>query len=197
MNSNDQKKKTFHIEANTKKLEAGILFFIHKIPNKLDRIKLCKHLYYTEGHYFQKFSQSLFDLPFLHIEGSPQPIYFNEIINKMIQAKTISVIPNVVTENKDNSLITVLKGFGYKLLIDYQFANTSIFTKVEKRVLSSVASLLNGDLSLETRYFPNLYQEYTQTGLYEEINSFKFATGKRPHLSWKAWANKIFKLRWQ
>ena len=175
------------------KLRSAILFFIHKIPEKLNRVTLCKHLYYSDGHYFQKYGKMITELDYLHIEGSPQPLLFNEIMHEMVLSKEVEVIPQVVSVNSDDGPIMVLKGMVYDNLVDSQYA----FSREEKKVLNSVALLFQGDLSLETRYYPNLYQQYTQTGLYEKIEQKELPKGRRPHLSWKAWANKIFRLKWQ
>jgi len=175
------------------KLRSAILHFLSKIPKKLNRVTLCKHLYYADGHYFQKYGEGITELDYLHIEGSPQPLLFNEIMHEMVLNNEVEVIPQVVTENSDNGPIMVLKGMVYDNLVDPQY----VFTREEKKVLNSVALLFQGDLSLETRYYPNLYQQYTQTGLYEKIEPKKLPQGTRPHLSWKAWANKIFRLKWQ
>lgn len=156
----------------------------------MHRISLCKHLFYADAHYFEKTGSTLTEFPYLHIEGSPQPVFFNEMIHQMVIQEQIEVIPNVVTQKSENGPITVLKGLSYNALQPAP----NIFDKEEKKVLNSVASLLGGDLSLETRYYSALYQRYAQTGLYEVIDFSEIQTGKRPHLSWKAWASKIFKL---
>ena len=108
----------------------------------------------------------------------------------MTDDKQIEIIPQVVTEIVDDTPTMVLKGFSYKALV----STPEIFERDEKKVLKSVASLFHGDLTLETRYYPNLFQEYAQTDLYSPIEFQQLADGKRPHLSWKAWANKIFRL---
>lgn len=172
------------------KLRAAILFFINKIPNKLNRVRLCKHLFYADGHFFQKYQRQITEFAYLHIEGSPQPIVFNEIICTMVNEKEIEIIPQVVTEMVGDTPTMVLKGFSYKALSSVP----EVFTKEEKKVLKSIASLFYGDLSLETRYYPNLFQQYAQTDLYSQIEFLELNDGKRPHLSWKAWANKIFRL---
>ncbi|MDH4200486.1 MAG: Panacea domain-containing protein [Spirochaetia bacterium] len=176
------------------KLRAAILFFINRIPEKLNRISLCKHLYYSDGHYFQKYSKQITEIEYLHIEGSPQPVMFNEVMHTMLVEKDIEITPLLVKEKGSNGPMILLKGMTYKALSKAP----DVFSREEMKVLNSMAMLFNGDLSLETRYYPNLYQYYAQTGLYEIITFLPLPDdGKRPHLRWKAWANKIFKLMWQ
>jgi len=189
----EKNESILQLEIKAPRLRAAILYFIDKIPNKLNRIKLCKHLFYADGHYFQKTGNQITEFPYLHIEGSPQPIHFNEVMHDMVLSSQIKVFPQVETEINNKEPVTVLKGLSFRALI----AIPVIFSREEKKVLNSVASIFNGDLTLETRYYPNLYQQYAQTGLYEEIKFMRFSKGKRPHLIWKAWANKIFKLMWE
>lgn len=175
----------------TPKLRNAILFFIDKIPGKLNRASLCKHLYYGDGHYYQKYHKKITENEYLHVEGMPIPRSFNELINCMVKEKELEIIPDIVTEITESEPITVLKGLTFHAL---KKPDLDVFTREEKKVLNSVASLLNGQLSLETRYFPNLYQTYVQTGLFETIPFYDLPDGNRPHLSWKAWADKIFRL---
>jgi len=190
------KMNDYHLDLSTgfPKLRAAILFFINKIPGKLNRVSLCKHLYYADGHFFQKYSRLITEIQYLHIEGSPQPVMFNEIMHTMVAEKDIEITPLLVKERGPNGPMILLKGLTYKANIE----TPNIFSREEMKVLNSVAMVFKGDLSLETRYYPNLYQHYTQTGLYEMITLLPLPDdGKRPHLSWKGWANKIFKLMWQ
>lgn len=195
--SDSENKKIFDyrvLNEEFPKLRAAILFFITRIPEKLNRVSLCKHLYYADGHFFQKYARQITENEYLHIEGSPQPVLFNEIMHTMVSEKEVEVIPLLVRKRGQTGNMVILKGLTYKANIEIP----DVFTREELKVLNSIAMLFKGDLSLETRYYPNLYQYYTQTGLYEIIMLQPLPDeGKRPHLSWKAWANKIFKLMWQ
>ncbi|MDH5719923.1 MAG: Panacea domain-containing protein [Spirochaetia bacterium] len=191
--SGEKEKKTsdiFSAMPQALKLRAAVLFFINELPEKLDRIKLCKHLFYADGHYFQKYSKPITELPYLHVEGSPQPVFFNEIFHLMLAKGEIEVVPNIEKENSSEGRPLVMKGFVYKTSILFE----DLFSRDEKKVLKSIASLLKGSMMLETRYFPNLYQNYVQTPLYETIYFKELPAGKRPHLLWKAWAKKVFRL---
>ena len=80
----DPEHKKQHIETaynSSPRLRACILQFLRRLPGKLNRISLCKHLYYMDGHFFQKFGRTITEFPYLHIEGSPQPVFFNEVID--------------------------------------------------------------------------------------------------------------------
>ncbi len=189
-----EKQKSLNEENAAPKLRAAILFFIHKIPGKLNRITLCKHLYYADGHYFQKYSRTITEFDYLHIEGSPQPLLFNEIMHDMVMNGEVEVIPQLEKEKNGDEEIMVLKGMSFHSTVK---PPVEIFSKEEKKVLNSIAFLFKGNLTLETRYYPNLYQEYTQTALYKKIPFEPLPEGKRPHLQWKGWANKIFRLLWQ
>lgn len=180
-------------EKNFDRLQAAILFFLNRFPGKLTRITLCKHLYYADGHFFQKYSGRITEHPYLHIEGSPQPVFFNEIMHDLVTSGSVEVIPDVKTDDSGERPVMILQGLSFKAKVE----TPNLFSREEKKVLRSVAAQLKGELSLETRYFPNLYQNYTQTGLYEKISFEQFPDGKRPHLSWKAWAGKVFRLKWQ
>lgn len=188
------KKKLDMEDHSAPKLRAAILFFINKIPNALNRVTLCKHLYYADGHYFQKYAKTITEFDYLHIEGGPQPMFFNEIMHDMVMREEIEIVPQLATEKKGSEKIMVLKGMTYK---SDEKPPLELFTKEEIKVLKSIAFLFKGNLTLETRYYPNLYQEYTQTGLYKRIPIEPLPEGTRPHLQWKGWANKIFRLLWQ
>lgn len=192
--SGDQKLFTADaIYENSQRLRAAILFFLQELPGKLVRNTLGKHLYYADGHFFQKTGRQITEHSYLHVEGSPLPLYFNELIHAMVLHGDIEVIPRMQEQVLDGKKVMVLAGMSFQPLKPY----ASVFTREEEKVLKQTASLLGGDISIETRYFPNLYQIYTGTGLYETIPFMQFPEGKRPHLSWKAWAQKMFQLRWQ
>ncbi len=192
--SGDQKLFTADaIYQSSPRLRAAILFFLHDLPGKLVRNTLGKHLYYADGHFFQKTGQQITEYPYLHVEGSPLPLHFNELIHAMVLHGDIEVIPRMQEQILDGKKVMVLAGMSFQTLKPY----ASVFTREEEKVLKQTANLLGGDISIETRYFPNLYQVYTGTGLYETIPFMQFPEGKRPHLSWKAWAQKMFQLRWQ
>lgn len=183
-----------HVFENSPKLRAVILFFLHELPGKLSRVTLGKHLYYADGHYFQRHAKQITEYPYLHVEGSPLPFCFNEIIQQMIIHKEIEVVPRMVENIQDGKTVMTLAGMTFNALKEFPEA---VLSREEKRGVSAVAKQLHGDVSLETRYYPNLYQIYTGTDLYETIAFMQFPDGRRPHLSWKAWANQIFRLKWQ
>ena len=178
---------------SAKKLRSAILFFIQRFPGKLNRVMLCKYLFYADGHYYQKFQETITEFPYLHIEGSPQPLHFNELIHSMLCEGAIEVQPQITEEERDGKKFTVLRGMSFNTAGHEK----GTFSRRELKVLNSVASLLDGSLALETRYFPNLFQSYAQTNLYSQIKFHAFESGVRPHLSWKAWASKIFRFRQQ
>lgn len=184
---------TLHAYESSPKLRATILQFIARLPEKLNRITLCKTLYYLDGHYFQKFGKTITEFPYMHIEGSPQPMYFNEIMHEMVMRKEVEIIPQIVKENNDDRPHLVLRGLVFKALDSAE----NVLSRDEIKMVKSIGRTLGGDMSLETRHFPNLYQLYAGTGLFEQIRFMQFPGGRRPHLSWKSWSDRIFNLKWQ
>ena len=127
----------------------------------------------------------------MHVEGSPQPMHFNEYLHMMILDKELSVVPQIETNISNGQPINTVKGITFETKLE---ANMSVFTNEEKKVLKSVAALLGGNMALETRHYSDLYQLYAQTDLYSEIVRPKYKGGGKAHLSFKAWASKVFKL---
>ncbi len=173
------------------RLRAMIIFILRKLPGKLNRVALCKNLFYTEMHYYQKSQKTISGLEYLHIEASPVPRHFNEIISEMVARKEVRVVPQVAPEVIEGKQIMVLRGMVFEC--DAPLLN--VLGREELRAVRMVSSTLQNEMNLETRYFPQYYQHYVQTGLYEVIPSVVFP--KRPHLQFKAWSRKIYRLMWQ
>jgi hypothetical protein len=114
-------------------------------------------------------------------------------MHEMVTRKEIEVFPDVMTNQTSEGPIMVLRGLCYRTSMQ----PPPLFSREEKKVLNSIAMLFQGNLTLETRYYPNLYQQYAQAGLYEKIPWVGLPKGIRPHISWKAWAKKVFRLLWQ
>ncbi|MBS0619458.1 MAG: hypothetical protein JSR44_14825 [Spirochaetes bacterium] len=176
---------------NQQKLRAMIIFILRKLPSKLNRIALCKNLYYSEMHYFQKTGKSISGVDYLHIEGSPMPRHFNEIMATMVESKEVRVVPQVAPEVIEGRQIMVLRGMVFEC--DAPLVNA--LSREELRAVRMVSSTLQNEMNLETRYFPQYYQHYVQAGLFEVIPFIAFP--KRPHLKFKAWSRKIYRLMWQ
>lgn len=173
------------------RLRAMIVFILRKLPGKLNRIALCKNLFYSEMHFYQKFRRTISGLEYLHIEASPVPRYFNEIMGEMVARKEVRVVPQVAPEVIEGKQIMVLRG----MVFECDAPLMGVLGREELRVLRMVSSTLQNEMNLETRYFPQYYQHYVQTGLYEVIPNVVFP--KRPHLQFKAWSRKIYRLMWQ
>lgn len=173
------------------RLRAMIIFILRKLPDKLNRIALCKNLYYSEMHYYQKTGKAISGADYLHIEGSPVPRHFNEIIAEMVARREVTVVPQVAPEVIDGRQIMVLRGMVFQCAAPL----LSVLERNELRAVRMVSSTLQNEMNLETRYFPQYYQHYVQTGLYEVIPNVIFP--KRPHLQFKAWSRKIYRLMWE
>ena len=98
----------------TEKLRAMIVFVLRKLPGKLNRVALCKNLYYSEMHYYQRFGKTISGVDYLHIEASPVPRHFNELISEMVTRKEITVVPQVAPEVIDGRQIMVLRGMVFQ-----------------------------------------------------------------------------------
>ncbi len=173
------------------KLRAMIIFILRKLPGKLNRVALCKNLYYSEMHYFQKFGKTISGVDYLHIEASPVPRHFNEVLSEMVARGEVTVVPQVAPEVIDGRQIMVLRG----MVFESEAPLIGVLEREELRAVRMVSSTLQNEMNLETRYFPQYYQHYVQTGLYEVIPNIAFP--KRPHLQFKAWSRKIYRLMWQ
>lgn len=187
-----QKQENFltpYLKQDFSPLISAILFICQKCPRPLSRVSLCKMLYYADGHFFQKYAKTISGCDYLHVEGSPQPVFFNEILQEMIAKKQMTIVPEIKQKVTKEGMISVLNGLIYKPLCESFYA----FKKEEEKVLLSVVKTFQGDLSLETRHYPNLYQQYVQTGLCQKIIWQPLQEGK-PHLSWKGWSSRIFRL---
>lgn len=173
------------------KLRAMVIFVLRRLPGKLNRVALCKILYYAEMLYFQKASTTISGLDFLHIESSPVPRFFSEIMSEMVARKEVRIVPQVAGEVIDGRQIMVLRGMVFEC--DAQLL--PVLSREELRALRAVATTLQNEMNLETRYFPQFYQHYVQAGLYEVIPFVVFP--KRPHLQFKAWSRKAYRLMFQ
>lgn len=182
---------TKNIYTENEKLRAMIIFILRKLPGKLNRVALCKNLYYSEMHYFQKFGKGISGVDYLHIEASPVPRHFNEIIAEMVAQGEVRVVPHVAPEVIEGRQIMVLRG----MVFESDAPLLTVLDRNELRAVRMVSSTLQNEMNLETRYFPQYYQHYVQTGLYEIIPPVVFP--KRPHLQFKAWSRKIYRLMWQ
>lgn len=182
---------TRQIYEEYEKLRAMIVFVLRKLPGKLGRVPLCKNLYYSEMHHFQKFGKTISGVDYLHIEASPVPRHFNELMAEMVSRGEVRVVPNVAPEVIDGRQIMVLRG----MVFDCEAPLVNALDRNELRAVRMVSSTLQNEMNLETRYFPQYYQHYVQTGLYEVIPNVTFP--KRPHLQFKAWSRKIYRLMWE
>jgi len=52
------------------RMRGMIVFILRKLPGKLNRVALCKNLYYSEMHYFQKHGKTISGVDYLHIEAA-------------------------------------------------------------------------------------------------------------------------------
>lgn len=182
---------TREIYQESAKLRAMIIFILRKLPGKLNRVALCKNLYYSEMHFFQKFGKTISGVDYLHIEASPVPRHFNELIHEMVHRAELKVIPQVAPEVIEGRQIMVLRG----MVFECEASLLNVLSRDELRAVRMVSSTLQNEMNLETRFFPQYYQHYVQTGLYEVIPNVTFP--KRPHLQFKAWSRKIYRLMWQ
>ena len=120
------------------KLRAMIIFVLRKLPGKLNRVALCKNLYYSEMHHYQRTGKVISGADYLHIEGSPVPRHFNEIVSEMVARNEIRVVPQVAPEVIDGRQIMVLRG----MVFECEAPLLAVLERNELRAVRMVSSTL-------------------------------------------------------
>ena len=151
----------------TSKLETIILFFIQYTEKKMSKVVLAKHIYYTDGSWFQENKTTISDSSYIHIEDNPQPLYFDIALHNLITSKQIVIKPNLKLKNTDSGNAIHIQSFYFESNVS---VNTSLFSKKEMQHMNQVLNQLNGDITFENKYYSKLYQLYVQTNLYETIH---------------------------
>ena len=127
---------------------------------------LCKHLYYTEGSFYLKYKTNLSESIYIHTEESPQPLYFSLAIHNLIQSKSISMEPHLTVKQTNSGSAIHIQSFYFKSL---QKCSIDIFSQSELHTIETTVTNLNGDITFENKYYPDLYKLYVSTQLYSTI----------------------------
>jgi hypothetical protein len=149
---------------NIKKIKNSILYLLNKSIKPLDLDSLMKLIYYTDTYFFQKYQKTLYNTNYIHIGKGPYPVKFYEIIHKMIKNEQIQARPKII-ENKE-------KMGGYYFIAKKK-PNENHFSKNELHSLRAVSYSFRNGIEKETNIFPNLYQNYILTDVFQKINLLK------------------------
>ncbi|MDX1960848.1 MAG: DUF4065 domain-containing protein [Leptospiraceae bacterium] len=139
------------------KLKEVILYILEKSPKGRTRVDLSKLVYYSDTVYFQRHSELITGSRYLHLEDSPQAFGFIEIIAELLELKEIIIQPK----------IEQAKMFGFTIHSIAPKPNS--LSKEEIRIINKVLNAFPGAIRDENRQYPNLYESYVITPVYEEI----------------------------
>ena len=140
------------------KLQHAILFILEKSPNGRTKLDLCKLLYYADGVSYQKHKSMITNATYYHLEESPFPAPLFDTLVQMKKSNALTIEPFFSGEG--------IQGFRLK---QTQNSTHSLLTKEEKRILSKVLEVFKTKVESESSHYPNLYENYVVTPLYEEI----------------------------
>ncbi|MDZ4725666.1 MAG: DUF4065 domain-containing protein [Leptospira sp.] len=140
------------------KLCHAILWILQKSPNGRSRLDLAKLLYFSEGVHFQKHARMITGGTYIHLEDSPYPVKLNEALLILIEKGTIDTVPLITAQGIQAFTLRFVKPL-----------EGLILTKEEKRVMMKVVEAFRGKVVDESRHYPNLYENYVVTPLYEAI----------------------------
>ncbi|TGN17598.1 type II toxin-antitoxin system antitoxin SocA domain-containing protein [Leptospira idonii] len=140
------------------KLCHAILWILEKSPNGRTRLDLAKLLYYSDGVHFQKHAEMITRGIYIHLEDSPYPVKLNEAIMFLKEKGHVSATPVISAKG--------VQGFNLNFS---QPLEGLILTREEKRVMRKVNEAFRGKVVDESRHYPNLYENYVVTPLYEAI----------------------------
>lgn len=140
------------------KLCHAIVWILEKSPNGRSRLDLAKLLYYSDGVYFQKHACMITNGFYIHLEDSPYEVKLNEALLYLKKEGKIDATPLLSDKG--------IQGFTLRFL---KPMNSLILTKEEKRVMMKVVEAFKGRVTDESRHYPNLYENYVVTPLYEAI----------------------------
>ncbi|WP_411822101.1 type II toxin-antitoxin system antitoxin SocA domain-containing protein [Leptospira sp. 'Mane'] len=140
------------------KLCHAILWILEKSPNGRARLDLAKLLYYSDGVHFQKHASMITTGIYVHLEDSPYPVKLNEALLFLKEKGHIDASPVISAKG--------IQGFSLRFL---KPLDGLILTKEEKRVMMKVVEAFRGKVVDESRHYPNLYENYVVTPLYDSI----------------------------
>ncbi|MCZ8343250.1 MAG: DUF4065 domain-containing protein [Leptospira sp.] len=140
------------------KLLHAILWILEKSPNGRTRLDLAKLLYFSDGVYFQKHAEMITRSRYIHLEDSPYPVNLNEALLFLREKGHIEAFPKVSGNG--------IQGFSIQFI---KPSEGLVLSREEKRVMMKVVEAFRGRVVDENRHYPNLYENYVVTPLFDEI----------------------------
>jgi hypothetical protein len=140
------------------KLCHAILWILEKSPNGRSRLDLAKLLYFSDGVHFQKHASMITGGVYIHLEDSPYPVKLNEALLFLREKGCIEAFPVISPKG--------VQGFSLQFK---KALEGLVLSKEEKRVMMKVVEMFRGRVFDESRHYPNLYENYVVTPLYEAI----------------------------
>jgi len=95
---------------------------------------------------------------YIHLEDSPYPVKLNEALLALTEKGTIDTVPVISAKGVQGFVLRFVKPL-----------EGLILTREEKRVMMKVVEAFRGRVVDENRHYPNLYENYVVTPLYEAI----------------------------
>ncbi|MCB1159653.1 MAG: DUF4065 domain-containing protein [Leptospiraceae bacterium] len=135
-----------------------VIYYIVNCSGGIDRLNLGKAIYYTDGVYFQRNGKTITGERYIHLENCPQPVRMNQCILELVSGQVLKAEPYFCFE-------TSLSGF--RLI-----ANKDLELDLEKAEVRKIRKVVQAFLKSkddESMVYPNLYENYVITPLYNEI----------------------------
>ncbi len=169
------------------KLCHAILWILEKSPNGRSRLDLAKLLYFSDGVYFQKHASMITAGVYIHLEDSPYPVKLNEALLYLREMEAIDTAPIISAKGVQGFVLRFIKPLEGLML-----------TREEKRVIMKVVETFKGRVFDENRHYPNLYENYVVTPLYEAIPFLIERINTKIHVLMKKsllqWSGKMFRV---
>ncbi|GBF49686.1 hypothetical protein LPTSP4_12020 [Leptospira ryugenii] len=140
------------------KLCHAILWILEKSSQGRNRIDLAKLLYFSDGVCFQKHAKMITDSVYIHLDDSPYPIALNEALLHLKKQGHIDAVPLITAQGIQCfqlRFVSAIPGL--------------VLSKEEKRIMMKVVEAFRSKVVDESRHYPNLYENYVVTPLFEEI----------------------------
>lgn len=147
-----------------------ISYILQESPRGRSRLELAKLLYYGDAVYFQHHGEIITGERYIHTEDSPQPFEFHRALAELSATGKIDVRISV-EEGKIGSFRIFSK------------ENVEVtLSKEEKRILKKVLHAFPGSVTDENKQYPNLYENYVITPIFNEIQINKTSVNTKIHV---------------
>ncbi|MCB1140858.1 MAG: DUF4065 domain-containing protein [Leptospiraceae bacterium] len=139
------------------KLKQVISFILQHSQSGRSRIDLSKLVYYIDSVFFQHYGKTITSERYVHLEDCPQPLRFHEALISLLSNKKAEIRISVQLERMGGFLVFSLPSEPEKLDRD------------EVRICKKVLSVFPGPVRDENLHYPNLYENYVITPIFNEI----------------------------